>query len=435
MKKVEHSLSSISSKYPTYRDELGKSGTRWLEGKRIDDNAEGLWRVHDKLYDLTDFINRHPGGAEWLELTKGVDITEQFETHHITGKAEQLLTKFYVRNADLPRNYDFTFKESGFFRTMKRKVADKINDLDRTPIRLSNMISDLVLGLVFTSAVLAAKDDNIYLALLSGVFLLWMLVIAHNYFHQKDNWRMYCFNLTLLNYREWRISHAMSHHLYTNTYYDLEISMFEPFLTWIPRPKTTLQKIMSPIISPIVWTLLIAFGTVSRTIGYFTKQEEFRLDHLIPLTLPLTMFYFGKMEVLVVLKLWAVMIGVCSFLLGVVGLNAGHHHPDVTHEGDQLDETKDFGIFQLNCVIDRRDLKQSHFYTLIAFGHHTLHHFFPTLDHGILPQLHDIFLETCKEFEIELREYSWWPLIVGQFEQLVRETPRSLKEMKRERGL
>lgn len=98
-------------------------------------------------------------------------------------------------------------------------------------------------------------------------------------------------------------------------------------------------------------------------------------------------------------------------------------------------KSKDFGIFQLNCVIDRRDLKQNQFYTLIAFGHHTLHHFFPTLDHGILPQLHEIFLETCKEFEIELREYSWWPLIVGQFEQLVRESPRSLKEMKRERGL
>lgn len=34
----------------------------WLEGKQIDDNAEGLWRVHDKLYDLSDFAKRHPGG-------------------------------------------------------------------------------------------------------------------------------------------------------------------------------------------------------------------------------------------------------------------------------------------------------------------------------------------------------------------------------------
>lgn len=308
-----------------------------MEGKQIDDNAEGLWRVHDKLYDLTDFIHRHPGGAEWLELTKGVDITEQFETHHITPKAEQLLKKFYVRDAALPRNYNFTFNDNGFYRTLKRKVADQLADIDMRPVKTSNMISDLVLGLVFTSAVLAVKDNNIYLALLSGLFLSWLLVIAHNYFHQKDNWRMLCFNLTLLNYREWRVSHAMSHHLYTNTFYDLEISMFEPFLQWIPRPKTQLQKIMSTILSPIVWILLIKFTAIFRTIGYFTKKEVFKLDHLVPLTLPLAMFYFGRMDVMLVIKLWAIIIATCSFFLGFIGLNAGHHHPDVTHEGDQLE--------------------------------------------------------------------------------------------------
>lgn len=222
--------------------------------------------MHDKLYDLTEFIDRHPGGKQWLELTKGVDITEQFETHHVTDKAEQLLPKFYVRDAKLPRNYDFTYKPDGFYRTLKRKVAAQLPDVDRRPEKISKMISDLVLGLVFTTAVLAVKDENIYLALLSGVFLLWMLVAAHNFFHQKDNWRMFCFNLTLLNYTEWRVSHAMSHHLYTNSYYDLEISMFEPWLQWIPRPKTKLQKIISPIVSPIVWTVLIKATAIIRFI-------------------------------------------------------------------------------------------------------------------------------------------------------------------------
>lgn len=84
----------------------------------------------------------------------------------------------------------------------------------------------------------------------------------------------------------------------------------------------------------------------------------------------------------------------------------------------------------MNCVIDRKEVKESQFWTLITFGHHTLHHFFPTVDHGVLPQLNETFLETCKEFEMELREYTWWPLIVGQFDQLVRDTPKNLKEMK-----
>lgn len=42
----------------------------WLQDRRRMDNAEGLWRVEDNLYDLSSFLDRHPGGREWLELTK-----------------------------------------------------------------------------------------------------------------------------------------------------------------------------------------------------------------------------------------------------------------------------------------------------------------------------------------------------------------------------
>lgn len=86
----------------------------------------------------------------------------------------------------------------------------------------------------------------------------------------------------------------------------------------------------------------------------------------------------------------------------------------------------------MNCVIDRNDLKSSHFLTLVTFGQHALHHMFPTIDHGVLPQIHDTFLETCKDFQLELRDYPWWPLIVGQFQQLRRTTPKTLKERKLE---
>lgn len=57
-------------KYPSLRDSGPKDPVQWLTGKALDDGAEGLWRVHDKLYDLTSFIKNHPGGEEWLELTK-----------------------------------------------------------------------------------------------------------------------------------------------------------------------------------------------------------------------------------------------------------------------------------------------------------------------------------------------------------------------------
>lgn len=48
------------------------------------------------------------------------------------------------------------------------------------------------------------------------------------------------------------------------------------------------------------------------------------------------MFYLGRPDIWLVLKHWAIITGFCSFMVGVVGLNAGHHHPDVVHEGDEL---------------------------------------------------------------------------------------------------
>lgn len=40
-----------------------------MQSRCVDDNAEGLWRIHNKLYDLTDFIDKHPGGSDWIKFT------------------------------------------------------------------------------------------------------------------------------------------------------------------------------------------------------------------------------------------------------------------------------------------------------------------------------------------------------------------------------
>jgi hypothetical protein len=128
-----------------------------------------------------------------------------------------------------------------------------MKEVDTEPIKMSKAIHDVILGLVFATAILAIKDRNIYLAILSGIFVHWLSVVAHNFFHQKDNWRMMTFNFSLLNYRDWRVSHAMSHHIYTNSYYDMEITMFEPFAQWFPKSKTSTTKFFITIISLNVW--------------------------------------------------------------------------------------------------------------------------------------------------------------------------------------
>lgn len=104
----------------------------WLEAKRIDDNVEdGLWRIGNALYDFTEFINIHPGGADWIELTKGQDITELFQTHHIfMAKPNYYLAKYKVRDTDKPRNSKLRFEENGFYMTLKQRAADKVRQFD-----------------------------------------------------------------------------------------------------------------------------------------------------------------------------------------------------------------------------------------------------------------------------------------------------------------
>lgn len=84
----------------------------------------------------------------------------------------------------------------------------------------------------------------------------------------------------------------------------------------------------------------------------------------------------------------------------------------------------DFGVYQMAAIIDRSDINGSQFKALVSFGDHCLHHLFPTLDHGILPQLYPVFLQTCAEFQLEYREQSWWPALVGQYRQLARIKPK-----------
>lgn len=108
-----------------------------------------------------------------------------------------------------------------------------------------------------------------------------------------------------------------------------------------------------------------------------------------------------------------------SFIFGLVGLNAGHHHNKVFHDGDDL-KSLDFGIYQLVSVVEKTEGKRSPFMTLMSYGNHTLHHFFPTLDNAVLPQLDGILMETCLEFEIELKKLPFWKILVGQFKQLAR---------------
>lgn len=92
------------------------------------------------MYDLTEFIEKHPGGSDWIRLTKGHDITEAFITHHInTDKVEPLLIKYRIKETTQQRNVKLTFNENGFYMTLRRKVAEKLPEIKKHTKVYSNV--------------------------------------------------------------------------------------------------------------------------------------------------------------------------------------------------------------------------------------------------------------------------------------------------------
>ncbi|KAK9700947.1 Fatty acid desaturase [Popillia japonica] len=337
----------------------------------------------------------------------GTDITEAFEVHHIKGVAETLLNKYRVRKAQSPRLSPYTFEDDGFYRTLKRNVSEQLKSIPK-------------------KALVAKRNDFCYwFAAASGYFLASVTVAAHNYFHQKDNIRMYYFNFSLMNYREWRISHSLSHHLYTNTVIDLEMIFFEPMISYYPVTKSFTKKYLPWLYSPILWFFTFHLSLITRIKNAvaFNDTRSFSKGDLIPYILPLTMYLFGNQTLLHTFGMWTVVILCSSFVFSFIGINAAHHHPEIFHDGDTPNKDTDWGINQIDAVADRNEITGSHYLVLTNFGDHALHHMFPTLDQGLLQHIYPTFEKTLKQFNIDLRMTSQLELVKGQFLQMARCQP------------
>lgn len=196
-----------------------------------------------------------------------------------------------------------------------------------------------MLAATLITSVFSVKFDSIWLMVLSGVCMCYTIISAHNFFHRRDNFRMFYFNLSFFNFKEWRISHAMSHHLFPNSLHDMEMALFEPFLCWIPSPKLKgfTQRYLSWLYSPVIYTFMCIDQLVKRAVFSFTtKVNMFEKSDLVPLVVPATMLMFGSTNVVIVAKVWMQIVLVNSFVFGLIGLNAGHHHPDRVHDGDKV---------------------------------------------------------------------------------------------------
>ncbi|WWC59983.1 uncharacterized protein I303_102546 [Kwoniella dejecticola CBS 10117] len=73
------------------------AGTYSLEQLKEHNTRESLWMLlHDKVYDITAFMDEHPGGDEVLVEEAGRDATEAFEDVGHSDEAREMLPKMLL---------------------------------------------------------------------------------------------------------------------------------------------------------------------------------------------------------------------------------------------------------------------------------------------------------------------------------------------------
>jgi len=115
----------------------------WIKSRGEDhfgarqDARTTIWTVHNRRYDLTAFVEKHPGGAFAINLGRGRSCTELFESYHSLADEERVracLEEYYVE--DTPSgapDFDDTFdwRRTPFFNALKRAVRGHFSRVAR----------------------------------------------------------------------------------------------------------------------------------------------------------------------------------------------------------------------------------------------------------------------------------------------------------------
>lgn len=83
--------------------------------------------------------------------------------------------------------------------TLKKRIRDNLIKVPEDVVDKSKFYTDTLLISFLTLTLISARFGYIILSIMAGLNLALLGNAAHNFFHQKDNFRMFYFNFTLMS--------------------------------------------------------------------------------------------------------------------------------------------------------------------------------------------------------------------------------------------
>jgi Cytochrome b5-like Heme/Steroid binding domain len=99
------------------------------------DTNTQVWKIHNCEYDLTDFVERHPGGVEAILLGRGRDCTALFESYHPFTQQHYNVLKKYMVHTEKTSNQTLVQQRDAFYALLCQRVEQTLREAGVDPIK------------------------------------------------------------------------------------------------------------------------------------------------------------------------------------------------------------------------------------------------------------------------------------------------------------
>jgi linoleoyl-CoA desaturase len=201
-----------------------------------------MWNLYGKKYDLTNFIDKHPGGNFILEKTEGLeDITALFESYHAFSdieKIEETLKKYEIKQ-ESSEEYKIDFTEyRELVKLVKEKYPDRISIKANYEYIWNNSLI-LCIGIISFYVSYMSSHSFLYKCLGQIVYSTCEISIGFNYLHDGSHYGISQYpivntlsskiinSIFLWNLNVWFYHHVYYHHSYTGLYIDPDEMLYK----------------------------------------------------------------------------------------------------------------------------------------------------------------------------------------------------------------
>jgi linoleoyl-CoA desaturase len=372
------------------------------------------YKIHDKLYDLTDFVKIHPGGQEMFShLKPDSNITPMIYAYHKNPKGcLAILPKYEVpyRNDLIKVQYDTDYEYNRYCE-LKKLVYDEIHE-KKIPLHWST--SEIAYNAIMTTAYYGYWAYCFYNA--SNLSCLWFFflsfyVVGHAalVFHETShfvgfkNQKINTFisdhiAFPFLSTGEWKERHNYLHHCFTNTEYDTDFHKNKLIL----RHSDAHTHYVHHRLQYLYASILFVLNGYNKTIIRNIKVRDYaQLASVI-----FVYYWFGIANALI--------------LYGSVGFgytfiaNLSH----IQHECIQLnnDKKNDFLYNQISTAMNYKTDNPIIRFICFSLDIQIEHHLFPNLPHSSLRQIQHVVRNYCEKNDIPyIEKSSIYPTVYSYF--------------------